>query len=150
MEPAVLQVSTEIAEALRQATAQYAAAVDQRDTELFLDAFLPEGELHIVREDAAPAHLHGSGELSRVIASISRYHHTHHQLGQSRFWQAGEQVQGETYCTARHVSGEQDALRQMTMFIRYRDVFRPGEDSRWRIATRHVLVDWTQSGSLTG
>jgi hypothetical protein len=124
--------------------ARYAAGVDRRDVELFLRAFDADATLTIPPRDGSgdATMLRGHAELSRVVERIARYDTTFHCLGQSLIDRVDDTVaHGEVYCTAHHWRTVDDRREHMTMYIRYADAYRRGDDGEWRIATRSLHVD---------
>jgi ketosteroid isomerase-like protein len=132
--------------ALRALAAGYAAGVDRRDAERFLAVFTPEARLWLYDagvHDEPRGVLHGTAELARVIERIAAYDRTFHFLGQSVYTVDGDEAQGEVHCIARHLTVDRHGAADFTMHIRYADTYRR-DGGEWRIADRHVLVDWTE------
>jgi ketosteroid isomerase-like protein len=129
---------------LLQLPARYAAGIDRRDVDLFLSAFHDDATLTVMGAD--PTTFRSHAELARVIELIDRYDKTFHFVGQVLIDVDGDRAaRGEVYCTAYHWREEQRLLHRKVMYIRYRDEYRCGADGHWRIATRTVQTDRTET-----
>lgn len=136
-----------LVEELRTVARTYASGVDRRDLTLFLSAFADDATLTVVRHDdpaAPPRTMQGHHQIGRVIERIGIYSHTFHFLGQSHHVRRAAGVSGEVSCVAHHRWRDEVDLDHV-MYIRYADTYRPGRDGRWRIATRAVGVDWSET-----
>lgn len=132
---------------LRTLARTYASGVDRRDLGLFLTAFEDDATLAVVRHDdpaAAPPTMQGHDQIGRVIERIDIYSHTFHSLGQSHHVRSADGVSGEVSCVAHHRWHDEVDLDHV-LYIRYADTYRVGGDGRWRIATRTVGVDWSET-----
>ena len=137
-------MTTDIANALHQVAARYAAGVDRRDLGVFLSAFEPEGSLWIPSRGPGvePVVLRGHGELAQVIERIGRYDRTFHLLGQTALGSAaGDIARAETYCVAHHWLATGDLVEDTVLHIRYEDEYRRGGDGEWRLSTRRLTED---------
>jgi hypothetical protein len=89
-----------------------------------------------------PGMLRGHDELGRLTSIIARWPRTLHLLAQGLYQIAGNEANGEVYCTAHHfssaVAGEG---RDHVMYIRYIDDYGADEHGQWRIALCTVLVE---------
>jgi ketosteroid isomerase-like protein len=134
--------------AIRDLAYRYAAGVDRRDRTLFLSAFHPDATLTVVRigpdgheQDSVRT---GHDELGTIPGIIARYDKTFHFVGNHRCVLDGDQATGEVYCTAHHLNPGLHGGTDYTMLIRYQDTYRRGSDGTWLIASRRVVVDWTE------
>lgn len=136
-------------DALRSAGARYALGADQRDVDLFLSAFAPDGVLETYGAGEQSTRRQGHAELSEVPGILSRFTSTHHLVGQQEFEVSddGSAATGWVYCTARHLTRGADGTggTDLAMFIRYRDEYVPAGDGRWVLKHRKVNVDWTET-----
>ncbi len=127
---------------------RYAAGVDQRDEDLFLSAFHPDATLTIIRagtngEEKVIVRT-GHDELSAIPHLIARYAKTFHFVGNHRCHIAGDEATGEVYCTAHHLDTGPEGDTDYVMLIRYQDVYRLDSAGKWLIASRRLVVDWTE------
>ena len=137
-------MAPDITHELRTAPVRYAAAVDRRDSGLFLSAFHPEGSLWIPsRGPGAEARvLRGHTELAQVIRRIGLYDRTFHLLGQTRLESAGDRTAcAETYGVAHHWRTTGDGLEDTVLYIRYEDTYALGDDGEWRFTERRLHED---------
>lgn len=142
-------VEPDIAQELRSLASRYAAAVDRRDRELLLSVFHVDATLTVVRHhadgtDARPAQMRGHAEIGRVVDRLGAYTHTFHFLGQCDYVRDDAGASGEVACVAHH-RWTDDVERDHVMYIRYGDEYLPGDDGCWRIASRTVAVDWSET-----
>lgn len=143
VEPAVTQE-------LRSLASRYASAVDRRDRELLLSVFHADATLTVVRHadpDTRPARMRGHAEIERVVDLLGAYTHTFHFLGQCDYVRDDAHASGEVACIAHH-RWTDDVDLDHVMYIRYGDEYRPGDDGRWRIASRTVAVDWSETRAI--
>ena len=137
-------------EALRSLSFRYASGVDRRDLDLFLGSFHHDATLTVVRATGGtepPRPMRGHAEIGRVIERIGIYRQTFHFLGQSAYALTAEGASGDVTCIGHHLwhdGGELDHV----MYIRYADGYRIGDDDRWRIAARTVVVDWSETRAV--
>lgn len=139
-------------EELRSLSIRYASGVDRRDLDLFLSAFHPDATL-AVRPATVGARprppMSGHAEIGRVIERIGRYRQTFHFLGQSGYALASNVTSGEVSCVAHHRwQDEEEGELDHVMYLRYADEYRTGDDDRWRIAARTVVVDWSETRAV--
>lgn len=142
--------SAETIAALRSVTFRYALGCDTRNVPAFPSAFHPDGTLAVYDdpESAEPTQMfQGHERIGRVPGMLQRrYARTHHMLGQQEFVLEASGASGWVYCTARHLSIGADGTRSdLAMYIRYDDLYAPGEDGQWRLTSRKVMVDWTET-----
>lgn len=144
-------VEPAVAQELRSLASRYAAAVDRRDRELLLSVFHADATLTVVRHDAdgtdaRPAPMRGHGEIGRIVDRLSAYTHTFHFLGQCDYVRDDARASGEVACVAHHRwTVDVDVDLDHVMYIRYGDEYLPGDDGCWRIASRTVAVDWSET-----
>lgn len=144
------RVDPAIAEELRSLARAYASGVDRRDRDVLLSAFHPDATLTVVRAgdrdtlSPAPVPMHGHGEIGAITDRIAVYSHTLHLLGQSGYHLDDVGATGEVACIAHHRWRDEVDLDHV-MYIRYDDEYRVGDDDRWRISSRTVVVDWTET-----
>jgi hypothetical protein len=144
----------QLEEAMRSLSSRYAAGVDRRDLELFLSAFHPDASLITYRSTGAEPSAHrmvGHEELGRVIELIGTYRKTFHLVGQGRYAIGEGGATGEVHCVAHHITSDGAGWKDRTMYIRYQDEYRPGggDGEDWKIASRAVVVDWTEDRPTT-
>lgn len=132
--------------ALRELAEIYASAVDRRDPMRLVSAFHPDATLAVydVGADKPTSEMVGHESISKVTERIARYVATFHMLGQSTLWRNGDEIHAETYCTAHHLTSDDDP-QDKVMYIRYHDNFRIGDDGHYRIWRREVRPEWTET-----
>lgn len=138
-------------EPLRQLAAHYARAVDQRDRQGFLDVFTNDGRLRVFyRADATEpdTELVGPDRLGGVVEAIQRFQRTFHFVGNSTYSIDGSTATGDVYCIAHHLTPQENPDSDYVMHIRYADTYRMDDDGTWRIATRDVRVQWTETRAI--
>lgn len=82
----------------------------------------------------------------RTIPSMlgQMFARTLHQVTSQHVSIVGDNASGETKSYANHITLNDDGTATNDMWaIRYQDVFRR-EDGRWKIASRTLLIDWTE------
>lgn len=141
------EVEVEVSAALRDLAVRYARGVDRRDRAVFIGVFEPDAGLVVHRPSSpkGPSELRGHGQLARVLEAIARYDRTFHFLGQSSYDQQGAAAEGEVHCIAHHLDLAGAVATDHVMFIRYQDRYARDHTGTWRIRSREVLVDWTES-----
>lgn len=151
-----VDVATEVA--LRRLAVEYAAAVDHRDRDRFVNVFAHDATLVVVdvsRPDAPGRPMEGHEAIGKVTTKIAVYARTSHVLGQSIYWtesaSPGDEASGEVWCIANHLAVADDAFggapSNTVMYIRYQDRYRRADEG-WRIQSREVHVDWTERRAL--
>lgn len=136
---------------LRLLAERYARGVDRREVETILSAFSPDATLSVHRSsdtDAPDTEMQGHGEISRIATAIGRYTKTFHLLGQSLYEVGDGRATGEVYCVAHHLTADRHGGTDQVMYIRYDDQYGPDADGAWRISTRRVMVDWTETRAV--
>ena len=138
--------------AVQELSYRYAAGVDRRDESLFLSAFHPDATLTIrrARPDGKEKIIVRTGhdELRTIPQLIARYTKTFHFVGNHRCDFAGDVATGEVYCTAHHLDVGPEGDTDHVMFIRYQDVYRRDAEGHWLIASRGLVVDWTETHAV--
>lgn len=140
-------LSADIVSALHAACARYTIALDTRNVELFLTAFTPTARLSVEAGPDGPVTSsvrHGHEQLAQLPIGLTRFTRTHHMLGQHHFWLGSEGPEGWVYCAARHLTRGAGGSTDLAMFIRYLDQYAQADDGRWLIASRRVVIDWTE------
>jgi hypothetical protein len=128
--------------ALYRLAARYAQAVDRNDPgtldELFTAGAVIEG----------PGFVINGLEAIRGIPGMlrERYRNTRHVLHQQIIAVSGDKAEGETYCTANHISAG-DPPSNLVWAIRYQDRF-VREQGQWRFAHRRLVIDWTETRTV--
>jgi hypothetical protein len=135
--------------AIRDLPYRYAAGVDRRDQNLFLSAFHPDATLTVIRTDPEGVEQvfvrTGHDELGAIPEVITRYAKTFHFVGNHHVVLNGDEASGEVYCTAHHLDSDGGGATDYIMLIRYQDTYRRGPDGEWLIASRRLVVDWTET-----
>jgi hypothetical protein len=146
------EVDPATVEELRSLSFRYASGVDRRDLDLFLSAFHPDATLTVRRatgRSEPPPPMRGHAEIGRVIERIGMYQQTFHFLGQSGYALNATGASGEVSCVAHHRWRDaDDGELDHVMYIRYADEYRVGDDDRWRISARTVVVDWSETRAV--
>ncbi len=137
--------------ALRSLAERYASAVDRRDADTLLGAFHPDATLGVYSASDPDTPLNrrtGHQGIGGIPAALEVYARTFHLLGQS-VYDIGEGVAtGEVYCVAHHLIPNRHGGTDRVMFIRYEDTYSPAVDGAWKIATRRVVVQWTETRAV--
>ena len=137
--------------ALRQLVDAYAHCADRRDAEgqkaLFSDD--TRFAVYMDGEGSEPTYvLEGRDALTPVFDDLNRYEVTTHFNGQSTVSVEGDAARGETYTIAHHVFSEDGERKIMIASLRYLDSFTKIE-GRWCFAERQLIVDWSETRSIT-
>ncbi|MGV9664105.1 nuclear transport factor 2 family protein [Nocardia niigatensis] len=136
--------------ALRELTERYASHADRRRDSAIAELFTEDGTLVIEWGGGRPATtVRGHSEIAAAMRSLDRYRATRHVIANQLLDFSGEQVRGETYCTASHVYDDADGSRVFIMEIRYDDTFAY-DGGGWRFRQRRLVVDWTEDRQLRG
>jgi hypothetical protein len=126
---------------------QYATAVDRRDRTSFLDVFHPDAVLRIfnpAESDQPTAELAGLEQLGEVTTRIARFDRTFHFVGAGLYDVAVDTASGEVPCIAHHLTRGDDTT-DYVMYIRYVDEYLRDDAHGWRISTRTLFVEWTDT-----
>jgi len=132
--------------ALRELADTYAAGVDRRDPELFVQAFHDDAVLHVHKPgdpDTVTGTRRGRDELAEITTLIARYARTYHFVGNTRYEIDGDRATGEVYGMAHHLTPDHHGGTDYVMLMRYHDTYER-RDGRWGIVERHCLTDWTE------
>jgi ketosteroid isomerase-like protein len=136
--------------AVRELIERYAAAADRADGDSVAGLFVADGELVMYLDptaDEPTARRLGRAEIRRAIDRLAAYRATYHCIGGCVVEVDGDRAEGDTRCDAHHLVDEPDAIRDHTMYIRYRDEFRRTGDG-WRFVRRELKVLWTSVGAV--
>ncbi|NKY43121.1 nuclear transport factor 2 family protein [Nocardia cerradoensis] len=129
-------------------TAEYARAVDRRDSAALTALFAPDAVLvlpPVLNGTERAVELAGTQRVvSSVTDAVSRFVLTRHVVEQCVLEPVSrDRVRGEVYCTAHHVSRRPDGYRDRRVAIRYQDTFdRIGE--HWLFSRRELVVDFIE------
>ena len=132
--------------ALRALAVHYANAVDEGDSRKFISAFLPDAKLVVRNGDATLSERQGHAQLEGIPARAqTRFDCTMHFLGQSLYDIGPDGASGVVYCIAHHLKRTEHGGTNHVMYIRYRDTYRRDAAGDWKIASRVVGIDWTET-----
>ena len=137
--------------ALRELFDAYAHCADRRDAEgqkaLFSDDTV--FTVYLDGEGSEPSYvLHGREALTPVFDDLNRYEVTTHFNGQSTVTLERNRATGESYTIAHHVYTEDGDRKIMVAALRYLDTFTK-LDGRWYFAERKLILDWSETRSMT-
>ena len=141
--------------AIRELVDLYARAADRVDGAGAAALFTPMGVLRIFeRGTEAPVRERiGREEISTAFAGLSRYEVRLHVVANHLVELDGDIATGETYCLAHHVrsigEGVNSHLSDYVMAIRYLDTFERTSEG-WRIAQRHLQLEFTEERPVSG
>jgi hypothetical protein len=137
-------VDASYALALRSLVDAYAIALDERDVDGFVSLFAVDAELAIHEAGAArPTRTYrGHEELREVMALVRMFTSTFHLVANHAVQPGSGGATGITYCSAHHLVEEGGRAQDITMLIRYDDVYRLGPDG-WQFAKRATHRQWT-------
>jgi 3-phenylpropionate/cinnamic acid dioxygenase small subunit len=132
---------------LNQLAYRYAAAVDGRDVDGFLDVFHPEARLRTFRPgaDEPSSVATGHPELARIPGSMrERFTRTAHFMTNHLVHLDGQNADGTLLCTARHLFANAAGGTDFVVVLRYVDRYQRRQDS-WRILDREIRFLWTET-----
>jgi hypothetical protein len=142
--------------ALRDLVESYAFSVDGDDPASAALLFAPDGELRIFHAGRAEPVRERIGReaIATAMAGLSRYDRTLHVVANQAVEIDGATATGHTYCLAHHVRDVEGpdgvmAAFDHVMHIRYLDRY-VRLDEGWRIAQRHLQVEFTEDRPVTG
>jgi SnoaL-like domain len=129
----------------------YAHCADRRDAEgqkaLFTDDTV--FAVYMDGDGSEPTYvLNGREALTPVFDDLNRYEATTHFNGQSTVTVDGDRGTGESYTIAHHVYTEDGTRKIMVASLRYLDTFSK-LDGLWYFAERVLILDWSETRSLT-
>ena len=137
--------------ALRELFDAYAHCADRRDAE-GQKALFTEDTVFAVYMDGEGSEatyvLTGREALTPVFEDLNRYEATTHFNGQSTVTLDGDRAAGESYTIAHHVYTEDGIRKIMVASLRYLDTFTK-IDRSWFFAERKLILDWSETRSLT-
>jgi SnoaL-like domain len=137
--------------ALRELFDAYAHCADRRDATGQKALFTGDTRFAVYMDGdgSEPTYvLHGREALTPVFDDLNRYEATTHFNGQSTVTIEGDRATGESYTIAHHVFSEDDARKIMIASLRYLDTFAK-IDGRWYFAERKLILDWSETRSMT-
>src|ERR1700691_6440052 len=113
--------------AIRELIEAYAHCADRRDAKGQVSLFTadPHFVVYMNAKDSTPSQeLHSRNALAPVFAELNKYEATTHFVGQNTiFTLTKDQVTGEAYCLAHHITLESGKRRLMVASLRYLDTF---------------------------
>ncbi|NYE95714.1 hypothetical protein FHU41_001964 [Psychromicrobium silvestre] len=137
--------------AIRELFDAYAHCADRRDAEGQKALFTVDTRFAVFMEgqgSEASYVLEGRESLTPVFADLNQYEVTTHFNGQSTVELNGEQATGESYTIAHHFSTVEGERKIMVASLRYLDTFTKLEGA-WYFAERNLIVDWTETRTVT-
>ena len=137
--------------AIRELFDAYAHCADRRDAEGQKALFTADTRFAVYMDgegSEATYVLDGREALTPIFADLNRYQATTHFNGQSTVTIDGDRATGESYTIAHHVFNEGGRRKIMIASLRYLDTFTK-IDQRWYFAERELIVDWSETRSLT-
>jgi len=134
--------------ALRALVEGYACACDARDATTLRRVFADGATLTVHWPDRPAAVLTFPESAEHIAANLARYDRTYHFVGNHPVAVDGDTARGTTYCVAHHITGTGPEAHDHVMTIRYEDAY-VRTPSGWRIATRDLRVDWTESRTVS-
>src|SRR6201990_453325 len=137
--------------ALRELFDAYAHCADRRDATgqkaLFTDDTV--FAVYMEGDGTEPSYVvNGRAALTPVFDDLNRYEVTTHFNGQSTVTLDGDRATGESYTIAHHLYTEDGERKLMVASLRYLDEFTK-IDGRWFFAERKLIVDWSETRSLS-
>jgi hypothetical protein len=137
--------------ALRELFDAYAHCADRREAEgqkaLFTDDTV--FAVYMDGEAGEPTYvLYGREALTPIFDDLNRYEATTHFNGQSTVTLDRDRATGESYTIAHHVYTEAGDRKIMVASLRYLDTFTK-LDGRWYFAERKLILDWSETRSMT-
>jgi hypothetical protein len=130
---------------IEQVLVRYCTAVDRCDLEMLKAAFWADAVTD-----------YGMGEFNAysfaegLVPSLQQMRMTHHAVSNVlvHFDAAVSRAKVQSYCTAFHLMGAENALTEMEVGGRYLDQFEK-RDGVWKIASRLYVMDWNRNGPST-
>jgi len=131
---------------LNQLAYRYAAAVDGRDVNAFLDVFASDGRMRSYHagDDEPFADTRGHEQLAYVPETMAKmFGLTFHQMSNHLVEVDGDTASGEVLCIARHLGVDPEDTMATIVVIRYVDEYAR-RDGRWRITDRQIRFLWSE------
>jgi hypothetical protein len=131
---------------LNQLAYRYAAAVDARDVDAFLDVFASDGRMRSYHPGADEpfAEAVGHEQLKSAPSTMdAMFGLTVHQMTNHLVDIDGDSASGTVLCTARHLSKDPSNHSAWVVIIRYVDQYER-RDGRWRITDREIRFLWNE------
>ncbi len=130
---------------------RYAARVDDRQFDLAVDLFTPDGELILPDPPATLEPIreqHGHVAISAAIAAVASTIRTQHAIV-GEVYDADPRsgvARGRIACVAHHWIRHEDLrheeqTRDVTWYLRYEDEYRCSAGTEWRIRRRALTID---------
>lgn len=138
--------------AIRELVDAYAHCADRRDAKGQMSLFTIDSHFVVFMDsnsEKPSIELHRREDLAPVFDDLTKYEATTHFMGQSTVVFDGDRVTGETYCIAHHISASEGSRTLFIASLRYYDTFAK-VDGTWFFAERKLMVDWTDTRTITG
>jgi ketosteroid isomerase-like protein len=131
---------------------RYAAAVDRRDASALAELFLPDGRLTVSRGGRETDRFEGRAAMPGVIDLVSGFDCTQHAVLAHDFELAEGTARGDVAVEAHHVRIAADGSdgTDVVLHGRYLDEYGLDGGGRWRISTRLLRVDWSETRRIDG
>src|SRR5467141_2648281 len=137
--------------AIRELFDAYAHCADCRDAAGQKALFTADTRfaVYMKGEQSEPTYvLQGRDALTPVFADLNQYEATTHFNGQSTVALDGGRATGESYTIAHHLFTAARSRKIMIASLRYLDAFAKIE-GRWYFAERKLIVDWSETRTLS-
>lgn len=137
--------------AIRELVDTYAYCADRGDAVGQMELFTDDVDYVVYADRSCPAptqKLRGRAALAPICQQLEAYQATVHVNGQSTTWIDGARAWGVTCCLVHHLKVEGTARTVRIAALRYLDSFVK-RDSLWLIRQRQVIVEWTETRTLT-
>jgi hypothetical protein len=137
--------------AIRELVDAYASCADRRDAAGQMELFTDDVDFVVYADRASSMpteKLRGRTALALLCQQLAAFRATLHVNGQSTTWIDGARAWGVTCCLVHHLKVEGTAHTVTIAALRYLDSYVK-RDSRWLIRQRQVIVDWTETRTLT-
>jgi uncharacterized protein (TIGR02246 family) len=127
--------------AIRRLAALYARAVDRNEPDTMAGLFAADAVI-----EGPGFTMQGTEQICAIPGMLrGMYARTLHQVHQQTVRIEGDSAEGQTYCTANHVSDKGGgAAENLVWAMRYHDRLRR-EQGRWVFVRRSVIIDWTET-----
>lgn len=130
-------------EAIRDCLWRYCRGIDRCDTDLLHSAFWPDAlDSHAVKGKAP---LNAYYWITKVIPLLDEMRTSCHTVSNVLIRIKGDRAICESHFLAIHQEHRNNRMEDVSARGRYCDKMER-RDGEWRIAHRHVLVDWFQLG----